>query len=172
MKDKKTNNPSQDYTNKQGIDWYKQAQKKKELAIVKAAEWTYNYCIVIEGLEVKDNKLYIIGSTFKNGLLFDKNVRYDAYREYQYYIGSNRQDIIDYYKINAPTLPKEDPIEKNPDYVVILKTVDALVKEEIGPYRGMGFCHLYWSHKKKILKEYFDIDWKSPAELNPDIIFD
>lgn len=37
---------------------------------------------------------------------------------------------------------------------------------------GLGFCHIIWRHQKQILKRDYNIYWKSPAELNPDIIFD
>ena len=38
--------------------------------------------------------------------------------------------------------------------------------------KGLGFCHTYWAYKKKILKEKFNIDWKTPQELNHDVRFD
>ncbi len=36
----------------------------------------------------------------------------------------------------------------------------------------MGVCHSIWELKKNILRYEFHIDWKSPAERNPHIIFD
>ena len=42
----------------------------------------------------------------------------------------------------------------------------------IGSGGYMGYCHKYWYYKKKYLKEIYGIDWKSPAELNPNTIFD
>jgi hypothetical protein len=47
-----------------------------------------------------------------------------------------------------------------------------MVKKEIGSGSYMGYCHKYWYYKKKYLKEIYGIDWKSPAELNPNTIFD
>lgn len=38
------------------------------------------------------------------------------------------------------------------------------------PY--MGYCNNYWSAKKVILKEKYNIDWYTPAEENPDVIYD
>ncbi len=38
------------------------------------------------------------------------------------------------------------------------------------PY--MGYCNNYWSAKKEILKEKYNIDWYTPAEENPDVIYD
>lgn len=36
----------------------------------------------------------------------------------------------------------------------------------------MGKCHLIWHHKKKILKEKYNIDWKTPQERFPGAKFD
>ena len=67
---------------------------------------------------------------------------------------------------------KTDAIENNPKYKDIFKTVDRMVAKEIGSGGYMGYCHKYWYYKKKYLKEHYGIDWKSPAELNPDTMFD
>lgn len=38
------------------------------------------------------------------------------------------------------------------------------------PGRGeLGFCHIVWETKKRILKEKYGMEWKTPAEENPDI---
>lgn len=39
-------------------------------------------------------------------------------------------------------------------------------------YFGLGFCHLVWEVKKRILDEKYGIKWKSPSELNPEIFYD
>ena len=53
------------------------------------------------------------------------------------------------------------------------KAVENILEEEFKDYpQGMGFCHIYWRRKKQLLKELYDIDWKTPAELNPHIKFD
>lgn len=38
--------------------------------------------------------------------------------------------------------------------------------------RMLGFCHVYWAIKKKILREDYGIIWYTPAECNPDTIYD
>ena len=65
-----------------------------------------------------------------------------------------------------------DPIEDTPEYKAISEELEAKIRAEIGEKRGMGFCHLYWSTKRRILKEEYGIDWKSPSQLNPHILFD
>lgn len=68
-----------------------------------------------------------------------------------------------------------DPVEKDPRYTSVFEgidaEVDAILKDH--PMRGrMGFCHIIWETKKEILKEKYGIPWKTPAEMNPHILFD
>ncbi len=60
--------------------------------------------------------------------------------------------------------------EKLPEEIE--KEVDEKVKAILGEDGGMGFCHLVWAEKKRILWEEYGIDWKTPAERYPGIIFD
>ena len=39
-------------------------------------------------------------------------------------------------------------------------------------FMKLGCCHRLWDMQKTILKEKYGITWYSPAELNPEIIFD
>ena len=51
--------------------------------------------------------------------------------------------------------------------------VDKIASEECRRYKGkLGYCHIFWATKKRLFKEMYDIDWLSPAERNPHIIFD
>ncbi|MBQ8761804.1 MAG: hypothetical protein IJZ26_00585 [Clostridia bacterium] len=53
------------------------------------------------------------------------------------------------------------------------KKVDEILKEEFKDVpKGIGFCHKIWARKKQLLKEMYGINWQSPADLNPRIIFD
>lgn len=68
-----------------------------------------------------------------------------------------------------------DPIEKDPRYRSVFANIDAEVDTILKdhPMRGrMGFCHIIWDTKKEILKEKYGIPWKTPAEMNPHILFD
>ena len=45
--------------------------------------------------------------------------------------------------------------------------------DENGNYQPfMGSCHSFWAYEKKILKERYNIDWKTPAEEHPYIQYD
>lgn len=65
-----------------------------------------------------------------------------------------------------------DPIEDTEKFKKIADEVDKKVVEIIGPNLGDGYCHVFWTTKKQILKEEYGIDWKSPAEMNMNITFD
>ena len=66
-----------------------------------------------------------------------------------------------------------DPIEDTPEYLAIKNELEAKLAIKANKYLGIrGGCHLYWVYKKRILKEDYDIDWKSPAELNPHTMYD
>ena len=68
---------------------------------------------------------------------------------------------------------KHDPIEDTAVYKAVIKDVekelDDLLKDKP---RSMGFCRIYWYEKKRILKEKYGIEWKSPALMNPRVRFD
>lgn len=38
--------------------------------------------------------------------------------------------------------------------------------------RQMGFCFHYWNAKRELLDEEYGIEWRSPSQMNPHVIFD
>ena len=68
---------------------------------------------------------------------------------------------------------KTDEIEKTEEYLKIKDVVDNKVEKYAKTLDGgLGTCYKVWEYKKELLKSIYNIDWKSPAELNPNIIFD
>jgi hypothetical protein len=68
---------------------------------------------------------------------------------------------------------ENDPVEYTEKYLKILIELEAKIEEELkGELISEGFCHMYWSVKKKILKKDYGIRWESPSALNPDTHFD
>ena len=67
---------------------------------------------------------------------------------------------------------KVDMVEYSYQYSTIKDELEELIVKEIGSGGYLGYCHLYWATKKRILKEKYSIDWKSPSELNPHILYD
>lgn len=74
----------------------------------------------------------------------------------------------------ASRLPmSHDPIERDPAFSPLIEEASKMAEKELAnEKRRMGFCHLYWRTKKRILKEEFGIEWKTPAEMNPGVMFD
>lgn len=68
---------------------------------------------------------------------------------------------------------RHDPIEDTPEFKAVIKQVEKELDELLkNKPKGMGFCHTYWSEKKRILKEKYGINWRSPANMNPHVMFD
>ena len=66
---------------------------------------------------------------------------------------------------------KYDPIEDTPEYIAIKDELHAKIIEKMGGEMNRGNAYLYPKYKKEILKSDYNIDWKSPQELNPRIKF-
>ena len=65
-----------------------------------------------------------------------------------------------------------DSIESTQAYIEAMKDIKPILNERFSDDTYvMGTCHAYWACKKELLKQR-GIDWKSPSEMNPDIIFD
>ena len=68
-----------------------------------------------------------------------------------------------------------DPIEKDPVIGSLVRQAEEEAKVELAKGEfvlDMGYCYMVWEKQKEILKERHGIDWKSPDEMNPMIIFD
>lgn len=67
---------------------------------------------------------------------------------------------------------KFDPVEMTPEYEAAIYDVEAQCAEALASEeRVMGFCYRYWAQKKAALAER-GINWRTPSEMNPKVIFD
>lgn len=67
----------------------------------------------------------------------------------------------------------EKEMDKSDDLPEWLEAeVDQKVEDEIGPEDYWGRCHTFWAVKKRILHDEYGIDWLTPAERYPTVIFD
>ena len=67
---------------------------------------------------------------------------------------------------------RRDPIEWTKKWEISIDEADRLAYEEIEDLpRGMGWCFAFWAARYKALKK-FGIEWKSPAIMNPNVLFD
>lgn len=62
---------------------------------------------------------------------------------------------------------KNDPVEKTEQYLAVIDEVE----EKIDKEQTLDFCLEYWNLKAQFLFEH-DIIWRSPAQLNPHVMFD
>jgi hypothetical protein len=64
-----------------------------------------------------------------------------------------------------------DPIGNDPTYKAIVDEVNRILDKEIYSTKVRIHPYASWSKKKKLLKEK-GIDWLSPKDLNPSVMFD
>ncbi len=68
---------------------------------------------------------------------------------------------------------KADPVEYTYRWEEIYYDVDDELKRRFANVRHhMGFCFMFWNAKRELLKEKYGIDWRSPAQMNPRVMFD
>lgn len=90
-----------------------------------------------------------------------------------YYRNIKYADSGDFASIEQRGNLKYDPIEWSAEYERIIDDVEKKVGELLSDEpRGMGFCFSYWNTKANVLSEYYGIEWRSPAIMNPGVIFD
>lgn len=67
---------------------------------------------------------------------------------------------------------KADPLERTPEWEANYYEVEQECDYRLGNTpRGMGFCFAYWSTLREVLSER-GIEWHSPHEMNPRVMFD
>jgi len=68
---------------------------------------------------------------------------------------------------------KRDPIEWTQEWEDVIDDVDRVVYHNLRDQpRGMGFCHGFWHERYRVMKTLFNMDWRSPAVMNPRVLFD
>lgn len=66
-----------------------------------------------------------------------------------------------------------DPIEASDDFLQCRFEMEEMTDRTISETdnKDTPFFELYWTTKKDVLKKHFGIEWKTPAEMNPNIRF-
>lgn len=81
-------------------------------------------------------------------------------------------DHEEWSKIKTIGILKKDPIEYSQDFEEMIAEVEEELYEHFKDVpRQLGFCYGYWRKKKELLA-LRGIDWKTPAEMNPQVMFD
>lgn len=70
--------------------------------------------------------------------------------------------VKDAFESSTIYLENKDKIEE-----LIIKSLKLIDVSEETPF----FMYYYWSKKKEIIRSLFNVDWKSPDEINPDFAF-
>ena len=68
---------------------------------------------------------------------------------------------------------QHDPQEDDPVFKSKLERAMQEAEENLAavPHRR-GFCHRLWAEAKRILREKYGLEWKTPSEMNPHVLFD
>lgn len=68
---------------------------------------------------------------------------------------------------------KRDSVEWTAEYENAIDEAEEKASDRLAGFpRVMGFCHAYWHSLANILFEDYGIVWRSPAMMNPGVIFD
>ena len=68
---------------------------------------------------------------------------------------------------------RTDPVEYTWEWEKIYYDVEAELDRRLANVpRQMGFCFQYWAMKRELLMEKYGIDWRSPSQMNPRVMFD
>ena len=70
---------------------------------------------------------------------------------------------------------KHDPQKRDAKRKKLIETAETEAEysmEQDSTIQTEGACHTLWGRQKQILKERYGIKWRSPAEMNPDVMFD
>ncbi len=68
---------------------------------------------------------------------------------------------------------RRDPVEYTRDWEEIYYDMIDEVEARLADVpRHMGFCFRYWDEEKRVLREIYGIDWNTPSQMNPGVMFD
>lgn len=68
---------------------------------------------------------------------------------------------------------KRDPVEWTSKWEDVIDEANRKVDEILVDMpRGMGFCHAYWAELARVLEKDYRLLWRSPARMNPGVLFD
>ena len=84
------------------------------------------------------------------------------------------RDKLDNQQTSLANLFKRDPIESDPKMEPILAVATEEAHAELvaaGQNIGWGYARRVWLVKQRILREKYQVEWKSLADLNPECDF-
>ena len=111
-------------------------------------------------------KRFLLPDAFKKHLCFKKGRRSISRRKLAAEYASERRKLVKE-GMQETAIP-----ESSPYFKAIEKEMHEKIVALIGDHRHIGYCHLYWGEEKTLLRDEYGIEWKSPAELNPHVLYD
>jgi len=85
------------------------------------------------------------------------------------------ENVVHQIRLAGETRPQRgwfrDPIENDPFIAEKINEAKKVAHEKV-EHKGLGRIHAIWSVTKQELKDRHGIDWRTPAEMNPDRKFD
>lgn len=109
----------------------------------------------------------VLPNTEWHARLFDRDVRQAIAALF------SSRELVNMIVNPGPGHLKCDPIEYTMEWERIYYDVeDELERMFADTERGMGFCFRYWSAKAQLLKEKYGIEWRTPSQMNPRVMFD
>lgn len=66
---------------------------------------------------------------------------------------------------------KRDPIEDTEEYKAVAEKVEYMAESLVDSNIRYGRYFFVEEEKKRLLKELYDIEWKTTDEMNPDLDF-
>ncbi len=63
---------------------------------------------------------------------------------------------------------KHDPIEDTEEYQAVVDKINEMAESLVDSNIRYGRYHFVEEEKQRLLKELYDIDWKTSAEMNPE----
>jgi hypothetical protein len=91
------------------------------------------------------------------------------------------KDLYSSYVYRYDKVIKMDNNQKLEDVLALVDTrvgkelaEKGLMEERDGKYHSLteGVCYTFWDRKKEILKREYGIEWQSPPDLDPTVLYD
>ncbi|MDE6410553.1 MAG: hypothetical protein K2K81_09990 [Muribaculaceae bacterium] len=130
---------------------------------------------IAEGVELSDIedeaemvvRLKILITDYYDNYLFDDKIRKALAEIF------SSEKLIDIISRPDPGHLRRDPVEYTDKWEEIIYDAEEELDRRFANHRkGMGFCFMYWNAKQDLLKEKYGIEWRSPSQMNPRVMFD
>lgn len=124
---------------------------------------------ISENRETKENAF---SEAFYYSLRFDK-IEKELINSSKRELGNEvTENLIATAKKDISMQIRTDPVERSEKFLAIRYEIEEAVDNLLASDDSNdSFCMKYWRIKKKLLKDRYNIIWKSPAEMNPEIRF-